>query len=205
MKNLHNIILIGPLATGKSALATELSILTGMRNIPIDKIKWYYRFRNGYDLVKSTNLLRCNGFDALIEYAQNYFGPREINAILQEFSGVIDFGASDTQFNDLRKLKELHFYLDKYPNIFLILPSEDEQKSKEVLDSRLRKRYKNDPLKGPVIDSYLKKNEEFIRSYQNYSFAKHVIYTDNRRVDEIAQEIIYKCDFQQSSRLERVS
>ena len=145
--------------------------------------------------MKSRNILRTNGFGELINYAQSFFGPREIHAILNQFSGIIDLGASDTHSNDLRRIKALNHYLTPYPNVFLILPYQDEELTIKVLNSRLRQRYKDDSLKGPVTNSYLTKNEEFIRSSQNYSVAKHVIYTNDRTFDKIADEIISKCDF----------
>ncbi len=198
MKNAHNIILIGPLGTGKSTIAEHLSIRTGLRNIPVDKLKWYYRLNNGYDLVKSRNILRTNGFSALIDYAQSYFGPREIHAILNQFSGIVDLGASDTHSNDMRRMKELLHYLDGYPNVFLILPYPDENLTLQVLNKRLIQRYKDDRLKGPVLNTYLEKNEEFVRSTQNHVAAKHVIYTNDRSFEKIAEEIILKCDFSQN-------
>lgn len=197
MNNQQNIILIGPLGTGKSTIAEHLSIRTGLRNIPVDKLKWYYRLNNGYDLVKSRNILRTNGFSELINYAQSYFGPREIHEILNQFSGIVDLGASDTHCNDMRSIKAINQYLEPYPNVFLIMPYQDEELSIQVLKKRLIQRYKDDRLKGPVLSSYLEKNEEFVRSTQNHSVAKHVVYTNDRSFDKIAEEIILKCDFSQ--------
>lgn len=195
MRNLNNIILIGPLATGKSTLAAHLSTITGMKNIPVDKVKWHYRFQNGYDIVKSKNILRSNGFDALLNYAIDFFGPKDLEEVLNKFSGIIDFGATDTHCNDLKRLAEIFQLLDPYPNIFLILPYEDESLSEEVLEKRLVKRLKDDPLKGPVLETYLKKNIEFLYSPNNLAVAKHVIYSNDRPFHHIAQEIFYKCDF----------
>ncbi|MEO9532895.1 MAG: hypothetical protein ABJG68_15190 [Crocinitomicaceae bacterium] len=195
MKNLNNIILVGPLATGKSTVAEHLSNITGLRNVPVDKVKWHYRFQNGYDLVKSRNILRSNGFDALLDYAKDFFGPNDLKDVLSRFEGIIDFGATDTHSKDLSRLAEIYKLLDPYPNIFLILPYEDESLSEEVLEKRLRKRLKDDPLKGPVLETYLKKNREFLYSPNSIAAAKHVIYTNDRPFHHIAQEIYYKCDF----------
>jgi hypothetical protein len=195
MKNLNNIILVGPLATGKSAVAEHLSNITGMKSIPVDKLKWFYRFQNGYDVVRSRNILRSNGFDALLDYAKDFFGPTELEDLLNRFNGIIDFGATDTHSNELRRRSAIYKLLDPYPNIFLILPYEDEKLSEEVLEKRLFKRLKGDPLKGPVLESYLIKNRAFLHSPSTIAVAKHVIYSNDRPFHHIAQEIYYKCDF----------
>jgi len=194
MKNRSNIILIGPMASGKTAIGNELSHITGFKSNPVDKLKWYYRLQNGYDLVKSQSILRSMGFEALLEYAKPYFTPNDLKELLNDFSGIIDLGATDTHSNDLNTIKAINEVLAPYPNIFLILPYDDEQLSKSVLSKRLIQRYKNDSLKGPVLSTYLKKNEEFLMSPQNLLIAKHVIYCNDRPFHQIAQEIIYKSD-----------
>ena len=194
--NVMSIILIGPLATGKSSVAERLSEITGMHNHPVDKLKWYYRHRNGYNLYESTKLLRTKGFPALIKYAKDFFGPKELNNILEEFHGIIDLGATDTHCEELFRLQELAAIFKRCPNVFLILPSKSVKTSITTLNERLYKRYQKDPLKFPVIESYKEMNEIFIRSKTNKLLAKHIIYTNGRTIDEIAQEILQKVQYQ---------
>lgn len=194
----ENIILIGPLATGKSFIAEKLSITTGLCNHPVDKLKWYYRHQNGYNLSKSTQILKTQGFEALIEHAQYYFGAKEIKHLLRKFKGIVDLGASDTHCQDLTRLQELNTVLSPFRNVFLILPLEDEQKSIEILEDRLKKRYKNDPLKKPIIQSYLKMNEVFVKSESAKMLAKHIVFTEGKSIDHILQEILLKSNFETS-------
>ncbi|MBD3636413.1 MAG: hypothetical protein HUJ25_03650 [Crocinitomicaceae bacterium] len=194
MKNLNNIILIGPMATGKSSIGKEVSVLTGWKNYPVDKLKWYYRYKNGFDGVKSSTILQSKGFDALVSYSQKYFGIQELRDLINNFSGIIELGASDTHRNDLNYIRDINKLLEPYPNIFLILPYEDEDLSIEILTKRLRSRYHLDPLKSGVLMSYINKNLEFIRSPQNLLLAKHIIYTNDRPFHQIAQEIVYRSE-----------
>ncbi|MEX1000516.1 MAG: hypothetical protein WDZ35_00225 [Crocinitomicaceae bacterium] len=190
MPHLNNIILIGPLATGKSSIAEQLSSMTGLKNYPVDKLKWYYRFNNGYDIVKSRSILKSEGFEALLVYAQHYFTPHDLDHLLKQYNGIIDFGATDSHRRDFKQMKLMQDFLAPYPNVFLILPYEDEKLSEQVLQNRLRIRYLNDPLKSAVINSYLKMNAEFLKSAQNKALSKHIIYANDRPFKDIAEEII---------------
>lgn len=192
MKNLNNIILIGPLATGKSSIAKELSNITGLVNYPVDKLKWYYRMRNGFDLAKCSELLKEKGFEAMLGYASRFFGPKELQTILESFNGIIDLGASDTHTSDLQRIQEIQEVLSPYRNKFLILPYEDDSLSEEILTRRLRLRYQFDDTKRPVLGTYIKKNHEYLYSKQNRMIANHVIYANDRSSNLIAQEIYYK-------------
>ncbi|MBC8399808.1 MAG: hypothetical protein H8E16_22355 [Flavobacteriales bacterium] len=194
-KSNDNIILIGPLATGKSSVAEKLSEITRLYNYPIDKLKWYYRFKNGYDLHISTEILKSQGFEALLSHVEPYFGPNELRKILYDFQGIIDLGASDSYCNDLRKRRKLESIFQNFQNVFLILPSQCEQICVNVLNERLVKRYENDELKAPIIDSYIKMNEKFINSDFNRKIAKHTIYTEGRSIESLAKEIARKSQF----------
>ena len=189
---LNSILLIGPLACGKSAIAEQLSLHSGMKNYSLDRLKWYYRYRNGYDTIKSRNLLKNQGFEALLGYAQHYFYPNDLEDILKQFQGIIDLGATDTHWRDLKKMHQVQQLLKPFPNVFLILPYEDEKLSEEVLNNRIRNRYLHDPIKSSVINTYLKMNLEFLRSQHNQTVAKHVIYTGDRPFHQVAEEIMIK-------------
>lgn len=194
MINQSNIILIGPMASGKTAIGNEISYITGYKYTPIDKLKWYYRFQNGYDLVKSQAILRSQGFEALLEYAKPYFTSKDLKELLNQFTGIIELGATDTHSNDLSTIKTINEVLTPYPNIFLILPYDDEELSKSELRKRLIERYKTDSLKKPILSTYIKKNEEFLVSPQNALVAKHIIYCNDRTVHQIAETIISKSE-----------
>lgn len=196
----NTIILIGPLATGKSTIALQLSELTGLHNYPVDRLKWYYRFKNGYDLQKGTSLLKKKGFEELIEYADTYFGAKELKEILSSFSGIIDLGATDTYCKGFAKQHELQQLFAPFPNIFLILPSRSIDKCIDELENRIKKRYANHEFKDAVLYSYLEKNKAFIESQSNRLFAKHIIYTEGKSATDVAKEILLKSKFYEYER-----
>lgn len=194
-----NIILLGPLAVGKSTVALRLSEKIGQPNFPVDRLKWYYRLLNGYNLSEGTKVLKTKGFGSLITYASKYFGVKELENILISFKGVIDLGATDAYCDEYKKYEELKALFDEYPNVFLLLPSESLFTSQQVLIQRLKKRYQSHDFKREVLQSYLDKNNEFVEKMPHYGFAKHIIYTENKTVDEICDEILIKSNQEQQT------
>lgn len=184
-----SILLMGPLAAGKSSIGLELSKRLNLKNYPIDRLKWYYRFKNGYDLSRGTELLRSKGFKSLIEYTKQYFGIDEIKEILNNFKGILDLGATDTYCITLKEFAQLYLLFKPYKNSFLILPSEDDDKTEFILNQRLLQRYERHPFKEEVLDSYLNMNKEFIKHSVLNVFANHIIYVNDRTIDQVCYEI----------------
>lgn len=188
----NSIVLIGPMATGKSTIANHLAELTGYKNYPVDRLKWYYRFKNGYNIQESTKIFNQFGFGAMLQYSHQYFGVKDLKQLLTEFKGIVDLGAADTHCSTKERCEGLLNLFQDFHNVFLILPYKDSKKSVELLTSRLIARYKNHPTKYVAVESYIKENEEFVRSVFNQVLAKHVVYVNDRAPYLVAQEILYK-------------
>ena len=85
--------------------------------------------------------------------------------------------------------------------IFLILPYEDKEKSKKLLQKRMDQRnyQANKNKKLPLISRLTKRlrvdphqkevNDEFIESQSNITLASHIVYTNNATPSEIAEAI----------------
>jgi hypothetical protein len=190
------IVLIGPLAAGKTSVALRVSAIMGIPNFPLDRIKWFYRFRNGYDLARGTAILRTKGFGALLEYATPYFTPRDLKSFLDTFrNGVIDFGANQTVFSDLKAFNETTEILAPFRNIILLLPSPDAAESSCVLTQRIRERYTDIERAPEVVESYIHVNHRFLTAASNFALAKQVVYTLGRTVEQTAEEVITRCGF----------
>tara|TARA_R110002072_G_scaffold64203_2_gene159281 strand:+ start:128913 stop:129467 length:555 start_codon:yes stop_codon:yes gene_type:complete len=175
------IILIGPMATGKSTIAAELSNLLDIPRAPMDRIRWYYYFKNGFSLEKQDEI--DNFTDVMA-----YWKPYEVIAVQQivrEFNEyIIDFGAGHSWFTDKEQLRTVSSALNDLPNIFLLLPSEDNEESLRICNERLAER------KGTELDKEeIKANFDFINDESNYRLAKHIIYTKDKTVESTADEI----------------
>ena len=104
----NRIILIGPPTVGKSTVSEELAKQLGIEYVKLDKLQEKFGFgdEKEFEVVK---YVLSNDFN-------KYNTP-----------SILDFGGRHV-YND--GVKEL---LSQYPNIFLLMPSQDSQKSEELL------------------------------------------------------------------------
>jgi len=102
------IILIGPPTVGKSTIATELSNQLGIEYVRLDKLQQDYGYGEGKELELVRNVL-SNNFE-------KYDTP-----------SILDFGGGHVYNEGIDEL------LKNFPNIFLLMPSTDTEKSNELL------------------------------------------------------------------------
>jgi len=104
----NRIILIGPPTVGKSTVAEELSKQLGVEYVILDKLQEKFGYGEGkeFELVKYVLSPDFNKYNT---------------------PSILDFGGGHV-YND--GVKEL---LNQYPNVFLLMPSQDSQKSEELL------------------------------------------------------------------------
>ncbi len=176
------IILIGPMAAGKSTVAKELAKLTGIRNVPMDRVRWYYYFKDGFTLEEE---LSQPSFKEVMEYWKP-FEVKAVQRIISEFSdAIIDFGAGHSYFPDPNQFETVETILSPFPNIFLLLPTPDPARSLEICNERLKLR-KNKPLDETEITA----NRAFIEHESNRKLAKHILFTDGKSAETSAREIL---------------
>jgi len=192
----NEIILVGPMGVGKTTLALYLSEKLGVLNFPIDRLKWYYRFKNGYDLAKGIRILKETGFQELAKYFNDYFGNAELAQILDEFrGGIFDFGASHSHYDNYNDLLEAKKILEPFQNIIQLLPTRDFVKNCKILDERIFNRYEDIEWKREVIDSYIEQNRIYLLSDSYSSLAKITVFTDGKTIEQVGEEILSKVVF----------
>ena len=104
----NRIILIGPPTVGKSTVAEELSKELDIEYVQLDKLQGEY----GYGSGKELELVK----DVLSPKFKKYNTP-----------SILDFGGGHVYNKGVKEL------LNDYPNIFLLMPSQDSKKSDELL------------------------------------------------------------------------
>ena len=175
------IILIGPMATGKSTIATELAKLTGLRRIPMDRMRWYYYLKDGFSIEMEQSLPTFKEMMA-------YWKPFEVKAvqrIVAEFpEAIIDFGAGHSYFPEEAQFKEVEIALAPVKNVFLLLPSENKEESLSICNERLQEKVKRD-----LDPTEVEANRNFIFHRSNYDLAKKIFYTKGVSPEETAAEI----------------
>ncbi len=169
------IILIGPIGTGKSTVGSLLADRLGLPQCSMDKLRWDYYKEIGYDeeLVKYKR--ETEDFQGIQQYWQP-FEAYAVERLLSEHSQcVIDFGAGHSVYEDAALFQRVQQALAPYPNVFLLLPSPDLDESVRILNER------NDCMP----DGMRNINEHFVRHSSNYELAK---FTKSRRESPISGE-----------------
>lgn len=176
------IILIGPMATGKSTVAQALAKELGLRQVPMDKVRFYYYFKKGFSLEKQNSI---SEFSEVIKY----WKPYEVDAvreIIKDFpDAVIDFGAGHSYYQDENQFKEVESVLSPLPNVFLILPCLDKENALSICNQRLKERKGGKALSVDEEES----NRAFIYHPCNEQLAKHTITNEGKTPEQVAKEI----------------
>lgn len=171
---MSNIILIGPIGTGKSTLADIISTKLSYPRCCVDDVRWEYYQKLGYSKEKEQALRAESGFEEVYKYWKP-FEAQTILQILKDYQNyVIDFGGGHSVYEDDQLFTEVANAMFDEMNVFLILPSADKEESLRILDERQK----------------LDINVHFIEHKSNYELAKHIVYTKGKTPLETAEEII---------------
>jgi len=187
----QTIILIGPLGVGKSTVGHLLAKKLGLPQCSVDDVRWKYYEEIGYDKVLAAKIAKSNqGVQGQLRYSK----PFEAHAVERVLSdhrySVIDFGASNSVYDDELLFSRVKNALAPYPNVILLLPSSDPEESVRILNARLIQivNAKGEEINHELFDL----NEYFIKHPSNYRLAKIVIYTKDKTPEEICNEIFQK-------------
>jgi shikimate kinase len=128
--NYSTILIFGPQGVGKSTLTKPLGKKLGMEVINTDEKIRGFELPNGIKTKKELwNSSRDFEFDGMKKVLNDYLGKPVI----------IDIGGSHGVWEG-KHLEEIKSMISQYPNTFLLLPTENKEKSKEHLRKNLLKR-----------------------------------------------------------------
>jgi ABC-type arginine transport system ATPase subunit len=180
-----DIILIGPMGTGKSTLGRLLAEKLNVPQVSMDKLRFDYYKQIGYDEALAQQLRTEHGLAALFRYWEP-FHPHAVEKLLAEHSDcVIDFGAGHSVYDDAVLFERVHKILEPYPNVVLILPSPDLDESVQILKERMKEHQGWDG-----VDDGIDFHEHFVKHHCNHDLAKFVVYTKCKIPEETRDEII---------------
>lgn len=175
-----DIILIGPIGSGKSTLGRLLAHGLNLPQCSMDKRRWVYYEEIDYDSEFAKQKLETEGFWGMYQYWKP-FEAYAVEKLLSECQGcVIDFGAGHSVYEDRTLFQRVQQTLAPYPNIFLLLPSPDVEESLQILNQR--NQY--------VPDGQLNINEHFLKHPSNYLLAKFIVYTKGKTAEETCNQIL---------------
>ncbi|HEX8220490.1 MAG TPA: shikimate kinase [Chloroflexia bacterium] len=182
---LSSVILIGPYGTGKSTIAELIAPKLGVPHVSMDTEQHYYA-EVGFDKEEFRRLYREVSQRAADLYFQSFF-PAAMARLLHDHPGhVIDLGAGHTVSEDPARFARIKALLDPYPNVVLILPSPDLDRSISVLRERTRDRPGADFFFNSEFDYF----NYWVKSPCNFELAKLTVYTEGKTPEQTASEVL---------------
>lgn len=175
------ILLLGPVATGKSTIGALLAQQLGIPQVSLDKIRWRYYEEIGYDAALAQQIRDRGGFLALALYWQ-FFDAYSVERVLADYANcVIDFGAGVGVYESREQFDRVQRALAPYPYVFLLLPSPDATRSLQILHDR---------DSAPPSDMNFDFNAHFLAHHGYHDLAKVTIYTEAKTPAETCAEIL---------------
>lgn len=188
----NEIILVGPICSGKTTIAKRLSRKLKIPHFNVDKVKNYFFHDLGYDNEAAESAYLKNGIKELYNY-NKIFEFETIKKILSTYNNCIfDIGAGFLLYEDENMQNEIFKILSAFSNKIMILPNPDIDKSIEILNLRMHKRFKHDPELKNILSSTPNYNyEEYIIKlyYKNFSYLK-TYFTYHQSIKSLSKSII---------------
>jgi len=174
------IILIGPMHTGKSTQGKLLAEKLGVTQYSLDQLRWQYYEEIGFSQQTQQEIGAKEGMEGVYRYWKP-FEAHAVERLLQEHRDcVIDFGAGHSVYEDEALFARVQQVLMPYRNVILLLPSPDPEESIRLLRERIG---------TPGPDEW-DLNAHFVRHPSNYALAKRIIYTAGKTPEQTRDEIL---------------
>ena len=184
------IILIGPLGAGKTTVARLLAEELALLICSVDHVRGGYYQEVGYDETLAAQIAASDqGIQGVMRYSKP-FEAQMVVKILADHHGIIDFGASNSVYEDKTLFTLVENALAPYPHVILLLPSADMDESVVILKSRLIRMLTK--AGKAFTDELFELNEYFVKHPANHQLAKMVIYTKDKTPEEICAELVKK-------------
>jgi shikimate kinase len=174
------ILLIGPIGSGKTTIAELLYERTMLLHRSMDLLRWKYFEEIGYSREVASEKFTREGFWGLYRYWKP-FEAYAVKRMLEDFSEcVFDFGGSQTVYEDDALFEQVRGLFAPYPFVILLLPSPDPEESIHILHAR----------NSYASEEQWAANELFVRHHSNYDLARYIAYTKGKTPEQTRDEIL---------------
>jgi adenylate kinase family enzyme len=174
------IILIGPMAAGKSTQGKLLSEKLGMPRCCVDELRWQYYQEIGYSRETEQEIREKEGLIGVYRYWKPFEAHTVERLLAEHHDCVIDFGAGHSVYEDDALFARVQKVLAPYSNVILLLPSPDPDESVQILYGRMNQ----SPPHGFDLAAH------FVKHHSNHDLAKIVVYTKDKTPEQTRDEIL---------------
>lgn len=182
------IILFGPLGAGKTTVGRLLAERLKVPFCSVDELRSSYYKKVGYDTSLAAEIaVSSQGIWQLLRYSKP-FEARIVEMIVADHQGVIDFGASNSVYEDANLFARVANALAPFPNVILLLPAPDPEESAAILQQRLIRMLT--AAGATYSDELFALNRHFIEHPSNARLAKWTVYTRDKTPAAICNEIL---------------
>jgi shikimate kinase len=185
---MKEIILLGPIAVGKTTTAKLLSEKLNKPVISLDDLRFDYYKEIGYNNDHMKELYEKAGVMAIFQYGK-IFDAYSIERILEEHHDCIfDFGGGNivSGYNfDLDRMKKA---LYPYENVVLLIPGEDKEETLEFIYTR-----------RDVKSSDRELIKYLVYNHSNFEIAKHIVFVKDKTPEEVCNEVLSICNLKEKN------
>lgn len=177
MNSNSNIVIMGPIAVGKSSVAQELARELGRSRVELDEERERIYSQSDFSAEEMENHYSSEGIVGWYNYQKPYELLSVAVVLAENSNAVIDFGGGQSVYDDEKQAEEFLRLMEPVENSFLLMPYVDTEASIALLRARIGR-----------DEATL--NKIFVPSKTSRLAAKHIIYTERKTVKEIVTEII---------------
>ena len=187
---MKEIILLGPVAVGKTTTARLISQKINKPVISLDDLRFDYYKEIGYDHDHMEVLQEKAGIMAIFQYGK-IFDAYSIERILEDHQDcVFDFGGGNIVSGydfDLNRIKKA---LEPYENVVFLTPGKDKVETLKFIYNR-----RNIKPGDRELIEYL------VYNHSNYEVAKHTVIVANKTPEEVCNEVLSLCNLKEKNRI----
>ena len=180
-----NIILIGPVGSGKSTQGKLVAEALNIQSISLDEIADKYYDEYGFGMSKFGEVEKRSGF---LEAYRQWWSALAFAAkrVTKDYTNcVIDYGAGHSHYENKNLFESVSEALAHVSNVILLLPSSDLDKSVSILRERSIEERKRDW----IHDGY-DFMEHWVKDDCNHLLATATIYTEGKEPEQTRDEIL---------------
>jgi shikimate kinase len=180
---MKEIILLGPVAVGKTTTARLISEKINKPVVSLDDLRFGYYKEIGYNHDHMKEIHEKAGIMAVFQYGK-IFDAYSIERMLEDHRDCIfDFGGANIVSGydfDLHRIKKA---LQPYENIVFLVPCQDNEETLQFIYHRRDIK----PADTELI-------EYLVYHHSNYEVANHIVFVKDKTPEEVCDEVLSVCN-----------